>query len=115
MARLWCACFVSLLSLAAMSSCGGNVEGELTAVAGTNKVDDDGDGPRDCDDPDCWVFCPPRNALQYSDASSNIEHDAALDAARTTPPKPDAGKPGMSVEDDAGSPPSNPAEEDAGA
>src|SRR3954447_14738072 len=100
MARAWCVRVLSLLSLAALVGCSKNVEGELTAAACSNNLDDDGDGPRDCDDPDCWVFCPPRNALRYGDASSQLDSDVSSNAAPRQ--NLDAGKRGTLADDDAG-------------
>ena len=71
---------VRLLLLAALTSCSRNVEGELSASVCDNKLDDDDDGLRDCDDPDCWVFCPPRNAPSSDAPRSSIQRP------RPTPP-----------------------------
>ena len=112
MALSWRVGLVCLVMVAALGSCGGNVEGELTAKACNDKLDNDGDGPRDCEDPDCWVFCPPRVAQLVGDASSQLDSGAPADAA---PAKqlPDAGKPAPS-EDDAGKLPPDPNQDDAG-
>jgi hypothetical protein len=107
-------CLVRVLLLAALAGCSKNVEGELTARLCDNDLDDDGDGSSDCQDVDCWVFCPPRSALEIGDASSQL--DSTLPSSPAPPQqKPDAGKPNTSKEDDAGMSLPDPNQDDAGA
>ncbi|HKU42171.1 MAG TPA: C2 domain-containing protein [Polyangiales bacterium] len=95
-----------------LAACGQKADGELTAAQCGNKVDDDADHMTDCEDPDCWVYCPPRNALQWGDASSS-QPDAEMPDAAAPKPTPDAGKPPSGRDDDAGSVKPDPSE-DAG-
>jgi hypothetical protein len=92
-------CIVGLL---AASSCAEKPVGEFTAAACMNDDDDDGDDLVDCNDPDCWVFCPYRGDFKLGDASSSPVSDASFDA---TAPAADSGKPSGMMDDDAGTGP----------
>jgi C2 domain len=98
-------------SLAA-SSCAQTPRGEFTALECSDEDDNDGDMLSDCDDPDCWVFCPIRGNVEIGDASMSTPPD--VPDAQVSPPKPDAGKPKPSADDDAGNPPPGSGDEDAG-
>jgi hypothetical protein len=110
---------VHLLALAillgAASSCASTPVGEFTAEACTNGDDDDRDMLRDCDDPDCWVFCPVRVHEQVGDPSSSDLSDASADAGDK--PAADSGKPSAIQEEDAGQEPVDAAtaDDDSGA
>lgn len=95
--RLVAMCVAGLL---ATSSCADKPVGEFTAAACMNDEDDDGDKLRNCDDPDCWVFCPYRSGFKVGDASSSPPSDASFDA--TTPPAADGGSSSGMLDDDAG-------------
>jgi hypothetical protein len=91
---------VLLVFLAAASSCASTPVGEFTAEACTDGDDTDHDGLYDCNDPDCWVFCPVRGNVEVGDASSSDPSDAAPDAM--SKPAPDSGKPNAMHDEDAG-------------
>jgi hypothetical protein len=82
--------------LAAASSCASTPVGEFTAAACTDGADNDRDALRDCDDPDCWVFCPVTGNVEVGDASSSDPTDAM------PAPVPDSGKPSAIRDEDAG-------------
>jgi hypothetical protein len=96
----------------AASSCAQAPVGEFTADACTDNQDNDGDLLRDCDDPDCWVFCPYRGNFEIGDASSSMSSDASFDAAMT--PAADSGKTHPTLDDDAGTGTVDPSSDDAG-
>ncbi len=101
--------------LGAASSCASTPVGEFTAEQCTNGDDDDRDALSDCDDPDCWVFCPVRDKGEIGDASSFEGPDASPDAGRQ--PAIDSGKPSAIREEDAGEEPvdaSMPDDDDSG-
>lgn len=98
--------------LLALSGCAQSVGGELSATACANGEDDDGDARSDCEDPDCWVYCPfPSDPSEIGDASSSFDAGPRIDASQNPS---DGGRldsaPG---EDDSGMPPADP--EDSGA
>jgi hypothetical protein len=86
--------------LFAAGSCAQQPIGEFGADACGNGQDDDGDALIDCNDPDCWVFCPLRGGVEIGDAAVSNPTDASFDASR---PAADGGKP-MQLDDDAGTP-----------
>jgi C2 domain len=86
-----------ILPPVAASSCAEKPLGEFTAD--------------DCDDPDCWVFCPFRGTYEIGDASSSIGPDAS-DAM--SQPAADSGKPRPLPDDDAGAPIDASTDDDAG-
>jgi hypothetical protein len=94
---------VLAIQLGAASSCASTPVGEFSADVCTNGDDDDRDNRSDCDDPDCWVFCPVRGPVQVGDASSFDLPDAAPDAGGK--PAADSGKPSAIQENDAGEEP----------
>jgi hypothetical protein len=89
-----------IAGLLVTSSCADKPVGEFTVAACMNGEDDDGDELRDCNDPDCWVFCPYRTGFELGDASSSPPSDASVDA--TPAPAADSGKSGEMLDDDAG-------------
>src|SRR5262245_51829288 len=78
------------LALAA-SGCARTTSGEFSALVCSNKLDDDHDDLKDCDDPDCWVFCPPRMRTDIGGPASGMKPDAGSDSGEP-PEMPDAGK-----------------------
>src|SRR3954464_868076 len=106
------AILLMIVTSLAASSCAERPVGEFTADDCNDGDDNDHDLMTDCDDPDCWVFCPFRGAFQIGDASSSAPPDAGPDAA--TQPAADSGKPKPMGEDDAGMPPVDAGSEDDG-
>lgn len=96
----------------AASSCAEKPVGEFTADLCSDLEDNDKDSLSDCDDPDCWVFCPFHGAFEIGDASSSMPSDAS-DAM--TQPAADSGKPKPPLDDDAGAPIDASTDDDAGA
>jgi hypothetical protein len=109
----YAAIFLTFLALFAASGCAERPVGEFTAEDCSDLDDNDRDSLTDCDDPDCWVFCPFRGDTQLGDASSSMASDAEPDA---TKPAADSGKPTGIIEEDAGTLPIDAgADDDAGA
>jgi hypothetical protein len=107
---------VLLVMLTAASSCASTPVGEFTAEACTDGADNDRDTLRDCDDPDCWVFCPMGGNVEVGDASSSDPADASTDAM--SKPMPDSGKPSAVRDEDGGDAPADAAvqgDDDGGA
>jgi hypothetical protein len=93
-------CVVGFL---AAEGCAETPVGEFTAIACMDDEDNDDDKLVDCDDPDCWVFCPYRGGFMLGDASSSPRPDASFDAM--PPPVADSGKSNGMMDDDAGTEP----------
>jgi len=108
----YAAIFLAFLALFAASSCAERPVGEFTAEDCSDLDDNDRDSLTDCDDPDCWVFCPFRGDTQLGDASSSTPSDAGPEP---TKPAADSGKPNGIIEEDAGTVPIDAgADDDAG-
>ena len=104
---------IGLPALLALAGCAQSVAGELSVTACTNGEDDDGDGRSDCDDSDCWVYCPrPSDPNEIGDASSSFDSGPRLDASAA--PKDGSAVDSAQGDDDTGMPlPADP--EDGGA
>jgi hypothetical protein len=100
-----------LMAALAFSACSKTIRGEFSAESCSNTVDDDGDGYMNCDDPDCWVYCP-MIINEPRDASFPPEVDAQVADSGQPPRDPNRPAP-MQPEDDGGSVAPDP-EDDAG-
>ena len=102
------------LASTAAAGCASTTRGEFTSAACGNGQDDDDDKLTDCDDPDCWVYCPLRaREPEIGDASSYVGPDGSTDVSEPRGRR-DASITTSKPDDDAGSTRRDASEDDAG-